>query len=137
MTGTAASSAQETILVVEDEVLARMVISDYLRECGYKVIEAANTDEAVTIMKHRDVSIDVVFAALQLPGSIDGFGLATWIRRNRPSLDVVLTTNVPRAANAAAKLCDEGPLPKPYEPQMVVDRIRRLRAARASRAGRS
>jgi len=38
------SSARETILVVDDEVLVRMVISAYLRDCGYKVIEATNAD---------------------------------------------------------------------------------------------
>jgi CheY-like chemotaxis protein len=127
------TSAQETILVVEDEVFARMVISEYLRQCGYKVIEAANADEALTILKHTEINIDVVFTVVQLPGSIDGFGLATWIRKNRPNLDVVLTSTVSRAANAAAELCEEGPLPRPYEPQAVVDRIRRLRADRSSR----
>lgn len=36
-----------------------------------------------------------------------------------------------RAAEAAADLCDDGPMvEKPYEPQIVVDRIRRLLAAR-------
>jgi CheY-like chemotaxis protein len=62
------TSAQETILVVEDEVIARMVISEYLRHCGYKVVEAANADEALTILKHTEVNIDVVFTVVQLPG---------------------------------------------------------------------
>jgi CheY-like chemotaxis protein len=134
VTTPAAPSAQETILVVEDDVFARMVISDYLRQCGYRVVEAASADEALALIKHMGVNIDVVFTVLQLPGSIDGFGLATWIRKNRPNLDVVLTGSLSREANAAAELCEESPLPRPYEPQMVVDRIRRLRAARASRA---
>jgi CheY-like chemotaxis protein len=127
-----ATSTQETILVVEDEVFARMVISEYLRHCGYKVIEAASADEALTILKHTEIKIDVLFTVVQLPGSVDGFGLATWVRKNRPDLDVVLTGTLPGAVKSAAELCDDGPLPKPYEPRLVADRIRRLRAARAA-----
>jgi CheY-like chemotaxis protein len=130
------TSAQETILVVEDEVIARMVLSEYLRHCGYKVVEAANADEALTILKHTEVNIDVVFTVVQLPGTVDGFGLATWIRKNRPTLDVILTGTIPGAAKSAADLCDEGPLPKQYEPKVVTDRIRRLRAARAAHSRR-
>jgi hypothetical protein len=61
---------------------------------------------------------------------MDGFGLAQWTRSNRPGLEVILTGSVPRAVNAAASLCEDGPVPKPYEPQSVHDRIHRLLAAR-------
>ena len=47
---------QETILVVEDDVLVRMPIAQYLRDCGYKVIEAANADEATTVAKTFPIS---------------------------------------------------------------------------------
>jgi CheY-like chemotaxis protein len=129
------SSVQETVLVVEDEVLVRMVISDYLRECGYKVIEATNADEALAVLQHLDVRVDILFSDIEMPGEMDGFALSTWVRRNRPDLEVILTGSVPRAANAAANLCDSGPLSKPYEPQAVVERIRRLIATRARRPG--
>ena len=123
---------RETILVVEGEVFVRMVISDYLRGCGYKVIEAANSDEALVVLQNPEIAIDVVFSSIEAPGSMDGFELSRWIRANRPGLDVLLAGSVPRAVSVATELCDEGPLPKPYEPQVVVDRIRRLIAARAA-----
>jgi len=125
-------SALETILVVEDEVIVRMVISEYLRGCGYRVIEAASADEALVVLQHTEIGIDVLFSDIEMPGSMDGFALATWVRMNRPSLDVILTGTVPRAANAAAELCESGPLAKPYEPTAVLDLIRRLMAARAT-----
>jgi CheY-like chemotaxis protein len=126
------SSARETILVVDDEVLVRMVISAYLRDCGYKVIEATNADEALTVLQHLAVKVDVVFSDIEMPGSMDGFALSTWIRANRPGLDVVLAGTVKRAVNAAEELCEEGALPKPYEPQAVLSRIRKLMARRAT-----
>jgi DNA-binding response OmpR family regulator len=123
-----------TILVVEDEVLVRMVICEYLRDCGYRVIEAADADEAMLVLQQDDLAIDAVLSDVEMPGSMDGFGLARWIRLHRTGLDVILVGNPRRAAQAAADLCEQGPtLAKPYEPQAVVARIQRLLAERPSR----
>jgi CheY-like chemotaxis protein len=45
------SEQRQTILVVDDEVIIRTAISEYLRDCGYKVIEAASVDEAVLVLQ--------------------------------------------------------------------------------------
>jgi len=128
------AAAVETILVVEDEVLIRMVISEYLRDCEYKVIEAANADEAILVLQCKELTIDVVFTAVEMPGTMDGFGLSRWVRANKPGLGVILVGSPARAADAAAELCESGPmLAKPYEPQVVVDRIKRLLAERKAR----
>lgn len=110
-----------------------MSIAQYLRECGYKVIETVSADEALIVLQALDVPVDVVFSDVEMPGTMDGFGLSTWIRENRPGIDVILTGSLPRAVNAAANLCENGPLPKPYEHHAVHDQIRRLRAVRASK----
>ena len=79
-------------------------------------------------------SIDIVFSDVVMPGTMDGFGLARWIRANRPDIHVILTSGVDRSAEMAGILCETGPLlEKPYEPQSVVDRIRQFRG----KAGRS
>jgi hypothetical protein len=70
-----------------------------------------------------------------MPGSVDGFELAKWIREHRSGLDVMLAGTVSRAVNAAKELCDANPLPKPYTSQAVHDRIRRLLAARKATRG--
>lgn len=129
----AGSLPQETILVVEDEIFVRMIIAEYLRSCGYKVIEAADADEALIVLQRPELTVDIVFSDVEMPGAMDGFALSSWIRAHRPDIDVILAGTVPGAANAAAELCDSGPLPKPYEPQVVADRINRLIAARAAR----
>jgi DNA-binding NtrC family response regulator len=126
---------QETILVVEDDVLIRMPIAQYLRDCGYRVIEAVSADEAMTVLMHKETHVDMVFSDIEMPGSTDGFGLSKWIRDNRPGIDVILTGTVPRALKAAKELCDDGPLPKPYEPKAVHDYIRRLLTARTAKRG--
>ncbi len=124
-----------TVLVVEDEVLIRLVIADYLRECGYRVHEAANAAEAIAVLESRMATIDIVFSDVQMPGDMDGFGLARWIRAHQPGVRVILTSSVERSADIAATLCEAGPLlEKPYEPQGVVDRIRQLIAKSAASA---
>lgn len=129
----AAAPAPETVLVVESDVLQRLVIADYLRECGYKVIEAASAEEALRLVGQFRASIDTVFSALELTGAMDGFALATWVHQNCPGLDVILAGTLPRAASQAAELCRDGPLPKTYEPTAVVERLRSLRTSRASK----
>ena len=126
---------QETILLVEDEVLVRMPIAQYLRDCGYKVIEAANADEAMTVLMHKETVVDIVFSDIEMPGAIDGFGLAKWIREHRPGLDVLLAGTVPRAVDQAKELCEQGSVPKPYEAQIVHNHIKRLLAARKAPKG--
>lgn len=123
----------ETVLFAEDDVLVRMILSDYLRGCGYQVIEVRNADEALTLLREGETAVDVVLCGIAMGGAIDGFGLSDWVKANRPGIDMILAGSIPRAANVAADLCDGGPLPKPYEPLAVVDRIRRLRSARSAR----
>ena len=123
---------REVVLVVEDDVLIRMAIAEYLRDCGYKVIEAVSADEALAVLEHIEAKLDVVFSDIEMPGSLDGFGLSKWIRDHHPDLEVILAGTVPRAVNSASELCDKSPLPKPYEPQAVHHHIRRLLATRKS-----
>jgi len=63
---------------------------------------------------------------------IDGwFCAAAWVRAQRPEVGVILVGTVARAADAAAELCEQGPmLSKPYEPQAVGEWIKRLLAER-------
>ncbi|WP_262271883.1 response regulator [Microvirga yunnanensis] len=129
-------SPLHTVLVVEDEILIRLVVADYLRECGYKVHEAVNAEEAVAMLQSPDVAVDIVFSDVQMPGDMDGFALSRWIRANKPGVQVILTSGVERSAEVAATLCEAGPLlEKPYPPQDVVARIKQL-AARVERSTR-
>ena len=114
-----------TILIVEDEVLVRIALSDYLQECGFKVLEAGNADEAVEILERSGFTIDVVFSDVQMPGSMDGFCLAQWIRGKRPGLPVLLTSGDETKTVTAQKLCEKEPfLEKPYDLKVVVGQIR-------------
>ena len=125
-------AARTTVLVVEKEVVLRCGIAEYLRDCGYRVIEAANADEALAVLQHRDMRVEVLFTDTDVSGSMNGFALAQKVRAEWGDVKVVLTDTLAAAVNAAGELCEDGPIPKPYEPQIVLDRIRRLLAKTAS-----
>lgn len=122
----------ETILIVEDDVLVRTALAEYLRHCGYRVVEATSADEALSVLQEVDIKVDVVLSDVKISGAMDGFGLAKWVRKNRPGVQVILTGSVEKAAHAAGDLCEDGPhLAKPYEPQQVIEWIKRLKASTA------
>jgi CheY-like chemotaxis protein len=124
----------QCILVVEDEVLIRFVIADYLRECGYHVMEAANAAEAVELLQVEATPIDLVFSDVQMPGDMDGFGLAHWVRANRPGLPIILTSGNARTADLGEQLCEIGPVEsKPYDAASLVTRMRTLLAKAGAR----
>jgi CheY-like chemotaxis protein len=124
------SDPMHSILVVEDEVLIRLVLAAHLRGCGYRVIEAASGEEAVQVLE-SDQNLEVLFTDVHLPGAIDGFALSRWAKRLRPGIKVVITSGTERAAQQASDLCDDEPyLTKPYDPAALVREIRRLLGAR-------
>ena len=57
------------ILVVEDEVLVRVLVAEELRLAGFSVIEAGRADEALTFIK-ADEQVDLVFSDIRMPGSL-------------------------------------------------------------------
>ena len=62
---------------------------------------------------------------IRMPGSMDGFGLARWIRATAPDINVILASGEAKKADAAKELCENAPLfEKPYDLEAVVTKIR-------------
>ena len=126
-----------TVLVLDDDVLVRMPVVQFLRDCNYRVVEAATIDEAIALLGKTNIPLDVVLSKIDIPGSMNGFGFAQWARSVRPELKILLAATPERAVRNAAELCEIGPtLKRPYDHKLVLDRIKRLLAARAQQGGR-
>ena len=122
---------RDAILLVDAEVLVRHALADYLRHCGYIVVEAASSDEAVTVLSEANLPVSAILCDAEIGGSLNGFELGQWVRQRRPELHVILSGSIASAANSAAALCERGPhLARPYDPQSVIEYIRRLLARR-------
>jgi CheY-like chemotaxis protein len=118
-----------TVLVIEDEFMLRVLLSDYLQECGFRVVAVDDAAEAISIIENSGVKIDLVFSDVFMPGSMDGFGLKRWLRTNRPNLPIILASDDSKKADAAGELCESGPLmSKPYDLETVVTRVRTILA---------
>jgi CheY-like chemotaxis protein len=78
-----------TILVVDDEPLARCLVSDELRSQGFKVLEAGSAPEALTVLD--SVRIDLLLIAVDLSGTRSGLDVARLVHGRRPPVQVILT----------------------------------------------
>lgn len=117
--------ADATVLIVESDILVRHPLAEYLRECGYRVIETVNVNEAREFIASQTTKVDVVLVEVLAAGK-GGFILADWIRRQHSSIKVVLAGTVTKVVQEAGDLCEDGPsLTKPYSHQLVLDHIRR------------
>jgi CheY-like chemotaxis protein len=106
----AANSGPTTILLVESDVIVRFAIAEYLRACGARVIEAPSAQDAKAVLVTvASIEIDVLMADAQLADGDNGFALAQWVRRHRPSVEVILTSSITNKADAASDFCKRNP----------------------------
>ncbi|HEY2445157.1 MAG TPA: response regulator [Rhizomicrobium sp.] len=115
-----------TILVVEDEVLVRLTLADYLQDNGFKVLEAGSAEDAVDIIEKGDAEVDLVFSDIMMPGKLNGFGLASWVHTHHPDLPVLLTSGHSKSVAESMARCGTVAMPKPYNLGEVMKKIRRL-----------
>jgi CheY-like chemotaxis protein len=115
------------VLIVEDEVLVRMLLAEALRQADYEVIEAANGDEALSVL-HTSPDPDVLITDVRMPGRVDGFELAVQVRRIKPRLKVIITSG--HAGPDSAVGIADAFLPKPYQLGAIVARVGMLTEAR-------
>lgn len=119
-----------TVLIVEQDVLVRHPLAEYLRECGYCVVEATQHDEARECLEAGKHSIDVALIDVGGPTG-SGFALSALIRSNHPHVKAMLGATVGKVLALAGDLCEEGPIAgKRPDYRPVLDHIRHLLASR-------
>jgi CheY-like chemotaxis protein len=79
------------VLVVEDEMLLRMRAVDMVEDAGYTSVEAVDADQAVAILESRS-DIALLFTDIQMPGSMDGLGLARSVHERWPPIKIIMVS---------------------------------------------
>src|SRR5580692_6899315 len=85
------SAIPAVVLVVEDEMLLRMRAVDMVEDAGYTSVEAVDADEAVAILESRS-DIALLFTDIQMPGGMDGLGLAHAVHERWPPIKIILVS---------------------------------------------
>lgn len=120
------SGGGQTVLVVEDEALVRLLIVDVLDELGYKALEAADGPSGLRILQSPQ-RIDLLITDIGLPG-LNGRQVADAARLQRPDLKILFMTGY--AENAAINNGILSPgmqmITKPFAMDAFTRRIRDL-----------
>jgi DNA-binding NtrC family response regulator len=108
-----AADGRPVVLIVEDEFLLRWPASEYLRDSGFRVIEAATVSEAIVVFS-SSTRVDLVFSDINLQGELTGHALARWLSKNYPQLPMLLTSGDRGAAESVSTGATRWFVPKPY-----------------------
>jgi len=116
----------ETILVVEDEPAVREIITQVLRGHGYKVLEAADGPEAITMWADRGPEVDLLVTDIVMPNGLKGNVLADRLRQNKSDLKVIFSSGYSSdfATESAPLDARFSFLEKPYKPEVLVRAVR-------------
>jgi DNA-binding NtrC family response regulator len=106
------------VLVVEDEPLIRMAAADALTDCGIMAWEAGDAKEALSALDQHP-RIGVIFTDVNMPGAMNGLGLAHEVSVTHPDVQIIVTSGAMTLADD--DLPDHGTfLPKPYPTHQLV-----------------
>jgi CheY-like chemotaxis protein len=116
-----------SILIVEDEALVRVLAAGMFGDAGFRVLEAANGDEALEFLD-ADSDVQLLFTDVNLPGTIDGLALARQVHDRWPHIGIIVVSG--------QSMPQPHELPpgcrfhrKPYDVNTVVRQARELTAA--------
>ncbi len=115
----------ETVLVVEDEEPLRNLVTEVLRQAGYKVFAAVTGADALEIWERQQHHIDLLFTDMMMPEGMSGRELAEKILADAPQLRIMFTSGYPMEA-IAGDIGKTGHcfLQKPYSPATLANAVR-------------
>jgi CheY-like chemotaxis protein len=108
-----AGQRARVILLVEDDVLVRGALAEYLRGEAYEVLEAHDASEAMTALSAGHV-VDLVLTDVQMPGPPDGLELVRWLKENFPDIPAIVTSGGISRSDIGAVVPPTQILMKPY-----------------------
>jgi CheY-like chemotaxis protein len=121
----AAAPERRTVLLVEDEVLIRLMIADELRGQGLQVLEASNADEALAILESF-LSVHLLFTDVCMPGRMDGLALAKLAQARFPRLKLIIASS--REPEEPSRASADAFISKPYDLNQVVEQVEKILA---------
>jgi DNA-binding NarL/FixJ family response regulator len=123
------ASDDPIVMLIDEDAVARTAVANYLRECGFRVIETDAEADGKKVLQAQRHAIDIAICAPSSTRSSEHFEFVRWVRTHHPTVRLLIAATLEKTAKLAAEVCEEGPhLRKPYEHQALLDWIKRLRA---------
>jgi len=118
---------QGTLLIVDDEAMVRSLVTDYLGELGYTMLEAKDGASALAIMR-SGLTIDLLITDVGLPDGMNGRQLADAVRAMRPDLPILFITGYAEASVLRGDDLEEGMqiVTKPFLMDILASAVRNL-----------
>lgn len=116
-----------TILVVDDEVLIRMTLSEDLADAGFTCIEAGTGREALRLLEENP-QIALLVTDVGLPDGLDGWQVADAARLKRPELPVLFITGYADQAALNDNVQRTAVMTKPFRLPELLDKVGALLA---------
>ncbi|TDH61127.1 response regulator [Dankookia rubra] len=111
------------VLLVEDDVLVRLTLIEFLEDAGLTVIDVGDASTALDIMEEKASGITVMITDLNLGLGDDGLMLAAKARLNMPDLRVVYATGNPRMLMGHILQPWERAFIKPFDASKLVSEV--------------
>lgn len=112
------------VLLVEDNLEVGTTTRELLQFSGCEVLHYTSGDQALAYLQAQpQAPIDLVLSDLVMPGEMGGVALAEWLRRERPTLPVLLTTGYSADMQQAQEL-GFTVLQKPVTPEVLMSMLR-------------
>ncbi len=128
----ATAEADGTILLAEDSRPVRALVWRILTTAGYRVIEAADGNDAIAAAERYPYTIDLLLTDVVMPGR-SGPDVARELRRRRPGLPVLFMSGYADDSERADGRIDlEHPLvEKPFNPADLIAQVQAMLGERA------
>ncbi len=120
-----------TVLTVDDSRTMRDLLMAALSDAGFSVIQAEDGVHGLEVLQAQARAPDVIVTDINMP-RMDGFGFIEAVRADasrRAIPMLVLTTESDAAKKARARAAGAtGWIVKPFQPEKLVDAVRRVAA---------
>ena len=127
------SARQSVILVADDDVLVRNLVTLLLQGQGYVVLSASDGQEGLELSRKYPGTIDLVITDVEMP-RLNGMDLCTHVLEERPRIKIIVMSGadmeeiVSRNANLPF-------LPKPFDGEALIARVLSVLGARVQSTG--
>ena len=113
-----------TVLVVDDETRMRKLISDFLKQKEFSVIEAEDGEKALKVYNENKSKINLILLDVMMP-KLDGWSVLRQIRQENKALPIIMLTARSEEQDElfGFELGVDEYIAKPFSPKILVARV--------------